>query len=152
MSGFPLTEEQIGILLKKTSVWTYGVTATIFYWPISQSGRFEGVLYDRDDYLTLNLYEKNLVEVLGEGAKLDGNENYTLMKYTWVVDDDGSRYVKTADISDHEYIIYELNEVGMEQYLGSVLDNETPPHASTNGDWYIAKTPIGTSLDFYGYT
>ena len=152
MSGYPLTEEQIGILLKKTEVWTYGITATIFYWPISQSGRFEGVLYNRDDYLTLNLYEKNLVEVLGEGAKLDGNKNYTLMKYTWVVDDDGSRYVKTADISDHEYIIYELNEVGTEQYLGSVLDNETPPHASTNGDWYIAKTPIGTSLDFYGYT
>ena len=103
--------EQIAILLKKTEVWTYGVTATIFYWPISQSGRFEGVLYDRDDYLTLNLYEKNLVEVLGEGAKLDGNENYTLVKFTWV----DNKYIKTTNINDLEYLIYELDEVDIEQ-------------------------------------
>lgn len=155
MTGYPLTDEQIETLLRRTDVWTYGITATIFYWPISQSGRFEGVLYNRDDYLTLNLYEKNLVEVLEEGAALIDNKNYVIVKYTWAAnpkDATETRYVKSVSLNETEAYICEQNLIGTDQYLGSIEYGATPPIATEIGDWYAVKTPAGSSLDFYGHS
>ena len=154
MVGYPLTEEQIAILLRKTDVWTYGVVATVFYWPISQSGRFEGVLYNKDDYLTLSLYEKNLVEVLGNGAQLVDNNNYVIVKYTWLANPNDAtdvRWVKSVLLTAAEQFICQENRIGEDQYLGQAQDAEHPLNPTNLGDWFSVKTPIGTSLDFYGY-
>ena len=63
-----MTEHEIAELLKRTKEWTYGLNCTVFYWPITASGRYEGVLYTKGDYLTLQVYEKTITETVNEDA------------------------------------------------------------------------------------
>lgn len=71
---YPLTEVQINEMLKNTGLWTYGLATTVYYWPITENGRFEGTIYSKGDYLTLNIYPKT------ETGSLDNDWSQTVEK------------------------------------------------------------------------
>jgi hypothetical protein len=52
---YPLSDSRIKQLVKETE-FTHGMLATIYYWPILESGRFEGVHYEKGGFITLSLY------------------------------------------------------------------------------------------------
>lgn len=54
---YPLGKEQIRTLMQTASVWPYGLLASAFYWPITSTARFQGVLYKEGGYLVLQLYD-----------------------------------------------------------------------------------------------
>jgi len=54
---YPLGKEQIKTLMQTASVWPYGLLASAFYWPITSTARFKGILYKEGGYLVLQLYD-----------------------------------------------------------------------------------------------
>lgn len=61
-TSYPLTNDDLNSFLQHTELWSYGVAATVFYWPTISSARYDGILYNVDDYLTLTVYPKMLAE------------------------------------------------------------------------------------------
>lgn len=59
---YPLTNDDLNSFLQHTELWSYGVAATVFYWPTISTARYDGILYNADDYLTLTVYPKMLAE------------------------------------------------------------------------------------------
>lgn len=59
---YPLTNDDLDSFLQHTELWSYGVAATVFYWPTISTARYDGILYNADDYLTLTVYPKMLAE------------------------------------------------------------------------------------------
>lgn len=89
-TSFPLNETQINAMMSKAEEWPYGLTATVFWWPITSTGRFEGIIYNEGDYLTLNIYPKF------ETGTVDTSEiTYSLdfYGYTWNYLDKGDSYL-----------------------------------------------------------
>lgn len=54
---YPLDKEHVEALMTYTAEWPYGYLATAFYWPITSTGRFKGVMYNEGGYLVLHLYD-----------------------------------------------------------------------------------------------
>lgn len=80
-SGYPLNEDQLNDLLEDTGVWSYGVAATAFYWPIISTARYDGILYTENDYLVLHIYPKMLAENITNPDIVETTlDRYT---YTW---------------------------------------------------------------------
>ena len=77
-SDYPLTEDQLNDLLEDTGVWSYGVSSTAFYWPIVSTARYEGTLYNENDYLILNIFPK----MLGDNITDPDIIETTLDRYT----------------------------------------------------------------------
>ena len=77
-SGYPLNEDQLNDLLEDTGVWSYGVSSTAFYWPIVSTARYEGTLYNENDYLILNIFPK----MLGDNITDPDIIETTLDRYT----------------------------------------------------------------------
>ena len=146
---FPMTKEEIGELLKHTEVWTYGMISTVFYWPISATGRFEGTLYNKGDYLTLQVYEKNVTQTVDVNTIYIDNENYVIVKYTW----NGTEWVLCPSLTGQEELVVE-GHIKDDNYKGLFSDyttmNREVAHPS-KGQWTAVKTKTQESLDFYGY-
>lgn len=54
---YPLKKENIENLMNHTEIWPYGLLATAFYWPIVSTYRYKGIMYKKDGYLVLHLYD-----------------------------------------------------------------------------------------------
>lgn len=54
---YPLNKENIIKMMANVGIWPYGLLATAFYWPITETGRFKGVLYKKGGFLVLQLYD-----------------------------------------------------------------------------------------------
>lgn len=54
---YPLTKDNIIKMMGNVAIWPYGLLATAFYWPIVETGRFDGVLYEKGGFLILRLYD-----------------------------------------------------------------------------------------------
>lgn len=54
---YPLTKDNIIKMMGDIAIWPYGILATAFYWPIVETGRFNGVLYEKGGFLVLQLYD-----------------------------------------------------------------------------------------------
>ena len=52
---YPLSDAAIKKLVAQTE-FSYGILATIYYWPVTETGRFEGRLYEKGGFITLSLY------------------------------------------------------------------------------------------------
>lgn len=54
---YPLLKDNIIKMMANIGIWSYGLLATAFYWPITSTGRFDGKLYKKDGFLVLQLYD-----------------------------------------------------------------------------------------------
>ena len=61
---YPMNATQINDMLGAKEEWPYGLSATVYWWPITNTGRFEGVMYEKGDFLTLHIYNLILVVYL----------------------------------------------------------------------------------------
>ena len=75
--AFPLEKEQIQTLMHTASAWPYGLLASAFYWPITSTARFKGVLYRKGGYLVLQLYD--FYDLTTEGI----DPNLYIDRYSW---------------------------------------------------------------------
>lgn len=55
---YPMNATQINNMMAAKEEWPYGLSATVYWWPIVNTGRFEGVMYEQGDFLTLHIYPK----------------------------------------------------------------------------------------------
>ncbi len=74
--AYPLTQNQIKKLVANTD-FSYGLLATIYYWPITKTARFEGVHYEVNGFLTLSLYNTY------EGSDWNGSEYLDSITWQW---------------------------------------------------------------------
>lgn len=90
---FPLTEKEISNLLGTSEFekdWAYGISATVYWWPITKTGRLNGTIYNQGDYLTLQFYPKF------ETGNIEVSEiRHTLdfYGYQWLFLDKGDSYL-----------------------------------------------------------
>ena len=78
--AYPLDDASIKRLIKKTSFsteFTYGSLATIFYWPVTKTERFEGVHYEKGGFITLSFYNTY------EGSDWVGSEYLNQIAWKW---------------------------------------------------------------------
>lgn len=77
-TDYPLTTDQLNLFLQHTEEWSYGLMATVFYWPIISTARYDGILYTENDYLTLTIYPKMLAEDITDPAIIETTlDHYT---------------------------------------------------------------------------
>lgn len=74
--AYPLNKAQIKKLVANTN-FSSGLLATIYYWPITRTGRFEGVHYEINGFLTLSLYNTY------EGSDWNGSEYLDNITWKW---------------------------------------------------------------------
>lgn len=55
---YPMNATQINNMMGAKEEWPYGLSATVYWWPITNTGRFEGVMYEQGSFLTLHIYPK----------------------------------------------------------------------------------------------
>lgn len=78
-SDYPLTDDELNDLLEDVGIWSYGISATAFYWPIVSTARYDGTLYNENDYLVLMVYPKMLAENVADPDIIET----TLDRYTY---------------------------------------------------------------------
>ena len=129
--GYPLTEASIQKLIHQT-VFTNGILAVVYYWPVviqgnAKTARFEGVTYEQDSYITLSLYNTyEGIETSWTGSEylediawdwnyleptrlyLNPNNACNLLRYilkntNWNVANDGGAYFKANTSSTPWY-------------------------------------------------
>ena len=89
-TDYPLTIAQINNLLSKDKLWSYGLTATVYWWPITSTSRFDGVLYNKGDYLTLQIYPK-FETGTADTSMIETNLDF--YGYEWLYLDKGDSYL-----------------------------------------------------------
>ena len=73
---YPLDDAAIDKLIRETD-FSYGILATIYYWPVTESGRFRGVWYDKGGFITLSLYNTY------EGSDWEGSDYLESIAHKW---------------------------------------------------------------------
>ena len=73
---YPLDDAAIKKLVNET-VFSYGILATVYYWPVTASGRFQGVWYEEGSFITLSLYNTY------EGSNWEGSDYLDSITYEW---------------------------------------------------------------------
>lgn len=56
-TDYPLTQEQVEKLENDPDCWEYGFDCTCFYWPITKTGRFKGILYKEGGWIGFQGYD-----------------------------------------------------------------------------------------------
>ena len=157
---YPLTESEIGLLMKARegdaeTVWPYGLTATVFYWPITKTGRFDGILYSEGDYLTLNIYPKFKT---GEVDIPERIENYLeFYGYEWTYLEKGDWYLTPNNPCNYlNWVLENTNwsiKGSFEQLRDVVIildtDQNVPKHDGRKGQYALIKNVI-TDDSFVG--
>lgn len=121
-TDYPINIAQLNNMMGVKEVWPYGVTATVYWWPITNTGRFEGIMYNEGDYLTLQLYPK--MET-GTADTSTITHNLDLYGYQWTYLEKGKSFLTPNNPTN---------------YLNWILEN-------TN--WQIAlkeKEPVGWTV------
>lgn len=73
---YPLDDAAIDKLIREID-FSYGILATIYYWPVTESGRFRGVWYDKGGFITLSLYNTY------EGSDWEGSDYLESIAHKW---------------------------------------------------------------------
>jgi hypothetical protein len=92
--SYPLNATQINNMMQAKEEWPYGVAATVYWWPITATGRFEGRLYEAGDFLTLNIYPKFETGTVDTSAIEISLDFYG---YEWLYLDRGQDYLTPND-------------------------------------------------------
>ena len=136
---FPLNSDQIYSMMEVSQEWPYGLTATVFWWPITSTGRFEGVIYNEGDFLTLNVYPKF------ETGEVDVSEiTYSLdfYGYTWNYLDKGDSYLTPNNPCNYlnwtlETTNWSVATSNAKEYVGTYFDKKDFPATSTANQYLL---------------
>jgi hypothetical protein len=74
--SYPLDSAAVKKLVNET-VFSYGILATVYYWPVIEDGRFEGVWYEKGGFITLSLYNTY------EGSDWEGSDYLEGITHKW---------------------------------------------------------------------
>lgn len=88
--SYPMNATQINNMLGAKKEWPYGLTATVYWWPITNTGRFEGIMYEKGDFLTLQIYPKFET---GTADTSTIETNLDFYGYEWLYLDKGKDYL-----------------------------------------------------------
>ncbi len=137
--SYPLTEAAIKKLVEQTT-FSYGILATVYYWPVTASGRFQGVMYEEGDYITLSLYNTY------EGSDYEGSEYLDSITWKWSHLDKVQPYLSPNTATHYlRYILQNTNwKVKGDKELFRAYsatqpyyeDDETPTNPTT-GEYYV---------------
>lgn len=74
---YPLNKDNIIKMMAADNIWTYGMLATAFYWPITSTGRFKGKMYKKGGFLVLRLFD------FMDGSKKGIDPSKSVDRYSW---------------------------------------------------------------------
>jgi len=117
---YPLDDAAIDKLIRETD-FSYGILATIYYWPITESGRFRGVWYEKGGFITLSLYNTY------EGSDWEGSDYLESITHKW------------EHLDPIQPLLSPNNACN---YLRYIL-KDTNWGVAGNSDLFIAKDPEG---------
>ena len=100
---YPLDEAAIKKLVNETH-FSYGILATIYYWPVTESGRFQGVWYEKGGFITLSLYNTY------EGSDWEGSDYLESITHEWGHLDPMEHYLSPNNACNYlRYILKNTN-------------------------------------------
>ena len=100
---YPLDNDAIKKLVNET-VFSYGILATIYYWPVTSSGRFQGVWYEEGGFITLSLYNTY------EGSDWEGSDYLESIVHEWGHLDPMEHYLSPNNACNYlRYILKDTN-------------------------------------------
>lgn len=126
--SYPLNATQINNMMQAKEEWPYGLSATVYWWPIKETGRFEGRLYEAGDFLTLQIYPKFQTGEIDTSAIETSLDFYG---YEWLYLDKGASYLTPNNPCN---------------YLNWVLEN-TNWEIAINPDRYLAGWIISSRYE-----
>lgn len=139
--GYPLDEVEIEKLLNQDKLWTYGLTSTVYWWPIAKTAREEGILYEEGDYLTLHIYPKF------ETGTVDTSEirhNLDFYGYEWLYLDKGRSYLTPNNACNYLNWILDATNWTIEntdaRYVNTYFNKNDLPAQTKEGNYALVKT------------
>lgn len=154
---YPLDDDAIKKLINETR-FSYGILATVFYWPITSSGRFQGVWYEEGGFITLSLYNTY------EGSDWEGSDYLNSIVPQWGSLEPVEHYLSPNNACNYlRYILKDTNwSVAGDQKLFIKNTKEQPwfnPGATPTGDfeegnYYITYQELGNdkyTISIYRY-
>ena len=100
---YPLSDASIKKLVKETD-FSYGILSTIYYWPVTKTGRFQGVRYEKGGFITLSLYNTY------EGSDWEGSDYLNSITWKWGVLSPMEHYLSPNNACNYlRYIIKDTN-------------------------------------------
>ena len=154
---YPLDDDAIKKLINETR-FSYGILATVFYWPITSSGRFQGVWYEEGGFITLSLYNTY------EGSDWEGSDYLNSIVPKWGSLEPLEHYLSPNNACNYlRYILKDTNwDVAGDQKLFVKNTKEQPwfnPGAVPEGkfeegNYYITYQDLGNdkyTISIYRY-
>lgn len=143
---YPLDEDAIKKLVNETH-FSYGILATIFYWPVTSSGRFEGVWYEEGGFITLSLYNTYA------GSDWEGSDYLDSVTWQWGHLDPIEHYLSPNNACNYlRYILKDTNwKVAGDKKL-FIANTESQPWFAKDtaptgsfkeGNYYITYNSLG---------
>lgn len=148
-TDYPLTIPQIEHMLKDNTIWPYGLAATVYWWPIAKTARYEGVLYSEGDYLTLQIYPK-FETGTADTSLIEHNLDF--YGYEWLYLEKGDSYLTPNNACN--YLNWALETTNWEiksssdKYVGSFFTKNFPASGEV-GQYLLYKT-INSDEDYIG--
>jgi hypothetical protein len=143
---YPIDEDSIKKLVNETK-FAYGMLATIYYWPVTESGRFQGVWYEKGGFITLSLYNTY------EGSDWEGSDYLESVVHEWGHLDPIEHHLSPNNACN--YLRYILKDTNW-SVAGDEKDNFIPkdkkgqqwfakgeqPASGEEGKYYITYTAL----------
>ena len=142
---YPIDEDSIKKLVNETK-FSYGMLATIYYWPVTESGRFQGVWYEEGGFITLSLYNTY------EGSDWEGSDYLESITHEWGHLDPIQHYLSPNNACNYlRYIVKDTNWKVAGDFAHFIkntseqkwFDKDDKPATGEEKDYYITYEDLG---------